>query len=149
MTFIPKAAKWYIADIVLEFVIEDDSRNVVHVNTMLMKATSPEDAYNKAMELGKSEETEYPNSDAKKVTVRFRGLRDLNVIHDELNHGAELSFEEEVGVSESAIRERVRDKSNLALFKTFEEERDIPNYSSDFVMKNLQAHFGFRENSHE
>src|SRR6516162_6964705 len=105
MAFIPKDAKWYIGWIVLEFVIEDDPRNVVHINTLLIEANSPDDAYKKALELGKSQEMEYLNTDGKVVKVKFRGLRELNVIHDELEHGAELFYHQEVEVPEKAIRE--------------------------------------------
>ena len=73
MGFIPQGARWYIADVVLEHKIEDDPRNVVHINSLLVEATSPEEAYDKAMKLGQADETEYPNTAGKPVTVRFRG----------------------------------------------------------------------------
>jgi len=44
MGFVPKDTRWYLADIVLEIIIEDDPRNVVHVNTHLVEAESPEQA---------------------------------------------------------------------------------------------------------
>ena len=36
--------QWYLADLILEHTIEDDSRNVVHVNTHLIHASSPDRA---------------------------------------------------------------------------------------------------------
>jgi hypothetical protein len=42
MGFIPKGARWYLADIVLEHIIAGDPRNVVHINTHLVEAGSPE-----------------------------------------------------------------------------------------------------------
>jgi hypothetical protein len=149
MAFIPKDAKWYIGWIVLEFVIEDDPRNVVHINTLLIEANSPDDAYKKALELGKSQEMEYLNTDGKVVKVKFRGLRELNVIHDELEHGAELFYHQEVEVPEKAIRERIRKKRELAVFTKLEEMRDIPNFMPNSVMEAIKAHFGSRDNSHE
>jgi hypothetical protein len=41
MAYIPKDAKWYIAELVMEFQIEGESRNVVHVNIVLIRADSP------------------------------------------------------------------------------------------------------------
>jgi hypothetical protein len=91
MGYIPKDTKWYLADIVQEITVEGDPRNVVHTNLVLIRADSPEEAYEKAMELGTAGDQSWENADGKRVTFRFRGLRELNVIHDELEHGAELS----------------------------------------------------------
>src|SRR5262245_66098679 len=83
MGFIPQGARWYLADIVLEHKVEGDPRNVVHINTHLIEATSPEQAYQKAFDRGRAAEQAYPNTDGKQVRVLFRGLRELNVIHEE------------------------------------------------------------------
>ena len=56
MGFIPEDARWYLADIVLEHIIEGDSRNVVHINTHLVEAESPVEAYEKAVGLGRRSE---------------------------------------------------------------------------------------------
>ena len=53
--------------------MEGDPRNVVHVNTLLIEADSPERAYKKARALGREAETVYENSDGKDVRVIFRG----------------------------------------------------------------------------
>ncbi|MEO6811834.1 MAG: DUF4288 domain-containing protein, partial [Isosphaeraceae bacterium] len=100
MGFIPKDARWYLADIVLEHMIEDDSRNVVHVNTHLVEAESANQAYEKAVALGRNSEQGYINTAGKWVRVVFRGLRELNVIHDSIEDGAELTYSESVGVTE-------------------------------------------------
>lgn len=83
MAYIPKNARWYLADVVLEHAVEGDPRNVVHVNLHLIEAESPERAYQKAIALGQASEQVYANPDGREVRVTFRGLRDLNVIHDE------------------------------------------------------------------
>jgi hypothetical protein len=93
MAYIPKDARWYLADVVLEHTVESDPRNVVHVNIHLVEADSPERAYQKAYGLGRDAEQVYANSDGKEVRVVFRGLRDLNVIHEALEDGAELTYE--------------------------------------------------------
>jgi hypothetical protein len=47
--FIPEGACWSLAALVLEYTIEGDHRNVVHVDTHLIEAESPEQAYEKAI----------------------------------------------------------------------------------------------------
>ncbi|GLI35942.1 hypothetical protein [Desulforhabdus amnigena] len=45
MTYIPKDAKWRIAEIVVEHRIEAEPRNVVHIDFIPVRADSPEDAF--------------------------------------------------------------------------------------------------------
>jgi hypothetical protein len=138
MGFIPKDAKWYLADIVEEIRIEDDRRNVVHTNVILVRADSPDEAYQKAMALGKRGNTKYKNTDGKTVTIRFRGLRELNVIHDELEHGCEISFSEDVGVSENKIKNWISPKRKLGVFAPIRPHRG-PDYASGDIMREVYA----------
>jgi hypothetical protein len=94
MAYIPKGAKWYLADIVMEITIEDDPVNLIHINITLIRADSPEEAYERALECGKQSEFTEPDIYGKMMTHTFRGLRDLNVIHEELEHGSELVYEQ-------------------------------------------------------
>lgn len=135
MGFIPIDARWYLADVVLEHRIEGESQNVVHVNTHLVEAGSPEKAYEKALALGRRSEHKYENTDGRQVRVVFRGLRELNVIHEELEDGAELMYTEDVGVSEEKLREWDRPKERLAVFAPIEEKHG-PNYLPE-VFKGL------------
>ena len=57
--FIPEGVRWYLADLVVEHQIDADARNVVHVNTHLVEAGSPDEAYAKALALGRAEDHEY------------------------------------------------------------------------------------------
>src|SRR5579863_7388033 len=116
MAHIPANAKWYLADIVEQIVVVDDPRYVVHTNTVLIRADSPEDAYAKAVELGTSQEVSYQNPEGKSVTITYRGLRDLNVIHDVLEHGAELTFSEDIETDEAAIQRYISTKEELGVF---------------------------------
>jgi hypothetical protein len=50
--YIPKSAKWYLAEIVEQITVEGDPRSVVHTNLVLVRADSPEEAYQRAIELG-------------------------------------------------------------------------------------------------
>lgn len=116
MGYIPEGAKWYLADIVQQITVEDDPRNVVHTNLVLVRADSPEEAYEKAIEVGTAGEQSYENMDGKRVTFRFRGLRDLNVILGELEHGTELVYGENRDMDESAIQKWVSPKDELGVF---------------------------------
>ena len=136
MGFIPENAKWYLADIVQEITVEGDPRNVVHTNCVLIHADSPEEAYEKALVLGKESETSYENIDRKSVTFRFRGLRDLNVIHDELKHGCELSYSEEIGMSEAEIEKWISSKEELGVFAPIRPSRG-PDYGDGAITKDL------------
>jgi hypothetical protein len=73
------------------------------------------------------------------VRVRFRGLRELNVIHDELGDGAELSYSESVGVPEGQLRTWVTPKGGLAAFAPTRATTDGPNYMPEAVMRMLEA----------
>ena len=117
MGYIPENAKWYLADIVQEITVEGDPRNVVHTNLILVRADSPEEAYEKAMELGTAGDQSWENIDGKRVTFRFRGLHDLNVIlSNKLEHGVELSYNENIGMDEAAIQKWVTPKEELGVF---------------------------------
>lgn len=133
MGYIPKSAKWYLAEIVEQITVEGDPRNVIHTDLVLVRADSPEDAYQKALELGIAGDQSYENPDGKRVTCHFRGLHDLNVIHDELEHGAELIYSEDLDLDESAIREWVAPKEKLGVFLPINPKTGA-NYASRDVV---------------
>jgi hypothetical protein len=145
MGFIPKDARWYLADVVLEHRIDGDAQNVVHVNTHLVEAGSPDEAHEKAMALGRAGEREYENTDGCRVCVVFRGLRELNVVHEPLEDGAELMYTEDVGVPEERLREWIRPREQLAVFAPIESRQDGPNYFPESVMQMLEAKGFIRE----
>lgn len=133
MAFIPKDAKWYLTGIVEQITVEDDPRHVVHVNTILIRADSPEEAYQEAMRLGANANLSYPNPEGKTVTMNFLGLHDLNVIHDELEHGAELSYREFKTTDEATIREWVSAKEDLGVFARMRPMQG-PDYTSGEIV---------------
>lgn len=140
MSYIPENAKWYLAEIVEQITVEDDPRNVVHTNLVLVRADSPEEAYQKAIELGAAGDLSYENPDKKCVTIRFRGLHDLNVIHGELEHGAELICSEDQGFDEPAIQKWVSPKEELGVFLPITPSTG-PNYLSREVLDLLYKDF--------
>jgi hypothetical protein len=133
VAYIPSDAKWYVAELIQEITVEGDPRNVVHRNFVLIRADSPESAYNRALLLGQEGEVSYDNPAGKRVRIMFRGLSDLSVIYDELDHGAELLFEEKVGVSNEQIEKWVLPKEQLNVFRP-SERPDGPDYSSKEIM---------------
>lgn len=140
MGYIPQDAKWYLADIVEQISVEGDSRNVVHSNLVLVRADSPEEAYQKALELGMAAEQTFENPEGNLVTIRFRGLRDLNVIHDDLEHGAELTYQEKLGMEEPEIAEWVRPKEDLGVFRPIIPTKG-PDYGSKEILEEALKEF--------
>ena len=137
MAYIPENAKWYLATLIEEIAVEGDSRNVVHKNLVLVRADCPEKAYEKALELGRKSEVSYENPEGRLVKIKFRGLRELNVVYDEIEHGAELSYEELLGVPEEQIKALLRRKEDLAVFRPITPTAG-PDYSSREVVEDAK-----------
>lgn len=144
MGFIPKDARWYLADVVLEHRIDGDPENVVHVNTHLVEAGSPDEAYEKALALGRAGVYEYENTDGRTVRVVFRGLRELNVIHEPLEDGAEIMHTEDVGVPDEQLGGWITPKEQLGVFAPIGPKRG-PNYMPESVMQMLESEGVTRE----
>lgn len=116
--FIPENIEWFIGELVEEFKAADQSENLVHINTILIKADSPEAAYEKALTFGESANRVFKNTDGVEVSVNFRGLRGLYPVYDRLEDGAELLYEVREGMSEEAIAKIVKPKEGLAAFSS-------------------------------
>ena len=116
MSYIPPDAKWWLADLVVEFRIDGDPGSLVHFNLTLIRADSAEQAYSKALARGAEFADTYTNTDGRQVQVFFRGLRDLFVVYEELEDGAELLYEERANASEVEILGSIRQKEALAVF---------------------------------
>jgi hypothetical protein len=134
MVYIPLEAKWYIAEIVEEIRVEGDERNVVHKNLVLIRADSPDQAYQRSLEIGQRSESTFQNPDGKSVTSHFRGLSYLNVISEALEDGTELLYERKIAIGEDEIRKWVRQRGELELFEDRKDVIDLPNYSSKDVV---------------
>ena len=104
----------------------------------LIRADSPEEAYKKALTYGNDEEISYNNTDGKLVTFKFRGLGNLDVIHEELKDGAEISYQENVDVPEQKIQSWIRLKNELSIFAPIERPKDRPNYLNETIVKALE-----------
>lgn len=125
---------WYIAELVIKVTVEGDWRNVVHKNLILIKADSPSDAYNRALKVGDEHAMSYKNPRGKQVGIEFLGLSKLNVVYDRLEDGAELSYDEYVGLPDEQIRGLVVPKNSLAVFRDL-QPLSRPDYSSAEVLQ--------------
>jgi hypothetical protein len=140
MGHIPRDAEWYVADLVMEITVEGSNLNVVHRNLTLIHAKSPEQAYEKAQQIGHTSETSYHNPKGQFVEIKFRGIAKLDVIYEQLEDGAELAFEELIGVSSEDIQSMITPKDRLDVFvpPTPGKERD-PDYRSQGVIDRAVA----------
>ncbi|MCQ3928879.1 MAG: hypothetical protein DPW16_00340 [Chloroflexi bacterium] len=106
--WIPKNAKWYIAEIIKSVGQNENGLFIVYRCMILIKAALPNEAYEKAMEFGKSLNTD---------TTRFWGIRMAYVVHGPLEHGEEMVFAREEDVSEEEIQQMICPKEHLAVFE--------------------------------
>jgi hypothetical protein len=136
MAHIPDDAKWFIAQLVEEFRVEGSKHNAVHINYVLIEASRPGEAYEKAIKLGRQANNAYKNPEGKQVIHRFVGLRDLDVVYFPIEHGCEILFEERLGVGPAALRKLVRKKAELEAFRPVPLRRPPgrPDYSSKEIM---------------
>ena len=142
MVYVPQGAEWYVAEIVEEIVVDGDPRNVVHRNLILVRADSPDDAYAKALEIGSQHESSYTNPDGRLVSTRFRGLSHLDVIHDALEHGAELMYERKASVPEEEISKWVLSKEQLPLFQDRGGKPNYPDYAAKDILEEAEKLIG-------
>lgn len=71
---------WYLADLVLRVTLDDGSRRV-EISTCLVEARDADEAYDKALALGREAEGE------------FVGLHDLTAVVEPLGDGAEIAWQ--------------------------------------------------------
>jgi hypothetical protein len=134
MAYVPDDAEWFLAQIVQEIRVAGSKRNIVHINFVIIHASSPKAAYHRAISLGKKGDLSYINELGKRVTIRFRGLRDLDVIYDSLDDGCEIMYTEKLGVTPKGLRKLVRPKQQLEIFLPIRERPGRPNFSSKEIM---------------
>lgn len=134
MPYIPSDAEWFLADLVEAVSVAGDPRIVVHVNSVLIRARTPQAAHSKALALGRKSDLSWKNAAGRKVTVRFLGLGELNVIHDKLEHGAEIAYDQHFVRSVKEARRHVSPKSRLGAFAP----RD-PGRGPDYVDAGIRA----------
>ena len=120
--WIPKDMEWFLAELIQQFEYANDDKRDVWINTILVKANSPEEAYEKALKFGESYNDRYINPDGIEVTVTFRGLRNLYLIYEDLEDGAEILYEDIEEISEEEIAAMVTPKEQLAAIQAHGKE---------------------------
>jgi hypothetical protein len=127
---VPKDMEWFLADLIQQFTFVDGSHSI-YVNTILVKANSVEEAYKKALGFGEGYNSlASTDEDGKEVKVSFRGLRDLLLIYEELEDGAELMYQEFEKITEEEIAAMVTPKEKLGAFENHgpgQSEAATPN----------------------
>ena len=112
--------RWYVAVLVLECRVGDHPTGTADVQIRLVAADSHEEAYEKALFLGRRAEQTYSNADGEQVTWLFKGLHALDeAFAQELTDGAEIwGF-----TTSRSANSLVAEKAKLAFF-WFEANRD-------------------------
>ena len=85
-------ARWFIAVLVVASEVEPGVEGpLVDLQHRLIRATDPDTAHRRALELGALAQHSYRNAAGSEVTWRFAGLHDLREIDDHtLGDGSEL-----------------------------------------------------------
>lgn len=93
-----KNGNWFIVEIIekCEPVKRDEKQELRRVTTWgnhhLIKADSPEKAFDKAVKLGKEAEYKFTNTDKIKMEWIFVGIGELLPIYEDIEDGAELMW---------------------------------------------------------
>ena len=93
--------------------LKPTSRCLVWQNTRILRAADREEAYRKAIQFGSAG---IPSRDDS-VEWRFVGISTLLPIHDELEDGAEISWDYQGTMSVARIKKLVKTKKQLSVFK--------------------------------
>ncbi len=108
--------KWYLAELLEEYHAANDETELLHINWVLVNADDAEEAYTKALKFGEELNQEYYNTEGILITVTFRGLRDLNVIHEDLADGSEIAYSRYEDINSAAIEQMAKPKEQLSVF---------------------------------
>jgi len=121
---------WYIAEIVekCEPVERNEEKDLRRVTTWgnhhLIKASSPEKAFDKAVKLGKEGEYKFTNTDKVEMEWIFVGIGELLPIYDDnIEDGAEIMWKDYGFISDRRAKRFVFDKKEL-----LSDIRPKPNY---------------------
>jgi RimJ/RimL family protein N-acetyltransferase len=138
MGYIPADAKWYLADVVMAIRVGDAEQYVVHVNIHLVRADSPDEAHQKALALGREGEMTYANPAGEMVRFEFLGLRDLNVIHGELEDGVEITYNHYDALTRAEAEALVYAPAALGVFEPMKTPSG-PDYTCGEVLAEATA----------
>jgi hypothetical protein len=123
-------SKWYLANIIEYPIIIDKKtgKEKKYINYLywddlvLIKAINTEKAYRKACIEGKLRENSYINSEGHRVKWKFAGLRELVMIHDEIEDCAELACYQGNVKSIKYIKRFIPQKNKLTVFTNLKKK---------------------------
>jgi len=139
VAYCPNDADWFTATLVVEIRVSGYRRSVVHLNTVLVAARNREQAFRKALALGRFENQRYLNPKNQLVRCRFVGIHHLDIVLEPLRHGCELFWKERVGLRRDSVRRFVRKKTDLPAFAPVQEIPGRPNCASRDILRAIQA----------
>ena len=107
---------WYVGSYLIRFIELDNESNddlekrfSSWENTVIVKAGSLNEAYEKIVQIGKEDSVPYKGGpDGKPVQWVFEGITDLLPIYEELKDGAEIMWGEHCPKKLKNLRKRVR-----------------------------------------
>ena len=100
---------WYVAELIVSCRVGKSSKGktLYDRQVKVLRASTHEAAYQRALELGKEENHSYKNSTGEKVFWRFAGLGNLEVLQDkEISDGTEIYSRLQRGDPKSEIRRK-------------------------------------------
>jgi len=109
--------KWYISHEILCAETDEQANGeplTVWENLILIQAASPEEAYEKANQHGRDSENEI-RVNGKKGHFTFCGLKDLMLVYNDLEDGAELEWYE-MELTRAQAKELTKQKEQLHAF---------------------------------
>jgi hypothetical protein len=111
--------EWYIAEIVekCEPAERNQTQDLRRVTTWgnhhLIKAKSPEEAFNKAVKLGEEKNYKFINSDGIEMESIFVGIGELLPIYEDIEDGAEIMWTDYGNISNRKAERFVKSKKEL------------------------------------
>ncbi len=111
---------WYLADIVERAeMVGDDKTNpnrrcLTWVNSVLIQATSVEEAYDKAIKIGKKNYTlRYKAASGRICSWKVLGLSSLLPIYEDIEDGAEIAFTDKGHIAAKTSKALVRTRREI------------------------------------
>lgn len=124
---------WWIASYIERAVWDDDpdpapnSRCTTWENTIILQAPDREAAYRKAIDLASQQSSAFADESGKRTGHWvFDGLTSLLAIHDKLEDGAEVLWEEHENRTVAKVRSWVKEKHELEAFDDTPAVGDLP-----------------------
>jgi len=99
--------QWYVATLIVTSFVKgkQKGKHLFDRQVRIIRAASNEEAYQKALSLGKEENASYRNPRGEKVSWRFLGLEDLRqLLNDHLDDGTEIISWLDRGDPRSCVR---------------------------------------------